>query len=657
MRRSRSCGGALALVAALLVGGISPAGAANPPTVTGSQSAPANSGVGQVTIDGTGFFASGGSVPQITITKAGRTLAFSGEALLSSTRVTGKVDLTGEQPGYWTIRVTNPDGKSGTYGDGVSTGLRVTGSTPVITNVIPGEGVAGSNDLDVELVGSNFARGALVRFADGSDSNTDIAVESATYISQTRYRVTIDIPAASEIPVLGVKIGKHDIRMTNEISGTCGGCFTVRKAPGPEQLKVTSVNPGAASNSASVALTIKGREFDAGKMEARLVKDGLTIDLAINGVTDETNPLSDDTVHATADLTGQAPGTYSLKVTNTGSQQTGTLANAFTIGALAPSIAKVTPGRVLAGVDSTMTITGSNFARGDKVLLGSGATVDNVTVKSRTEIEAVVRGSSAKADRYDVTVQHTDGQFATCAECLSILPANPGWLLSDDFVDGAERAFTLGAAGDTFLACDWDRDGVDEPVTFRAGRWKLYSSTTSTTPSVTLVYGVSTGDRPVCGDWNKDGRDTIGIYRKNGAKGEWWLRNTNSGGAADLRFAFGDATDIPVVGDWDGDGDDTIGVYRPGPGRWYLRNTNSAGLSNIRVVYGVSAGDRPVAGDWNGDRRDTPGIRRGDVLFLNNTFIDNRTAVRYEFGPSGGAPVAGKWKPGVSADRTGVVVT
>jgi hypothetical protein len=64
---------------------------------------------------------------------------------------------------------------------------------------------------------------------------------------------------------------------------------------------------------------------------------------------------------------------------------------------------------------------------------------------------------------------------------------------------------------------------------------------------IEFFYGIA-GDKPVAGDWNGDGIDTIGIVRGN----TWLLRNTNSTGFADLGFTYGTNTDVPIVGDWNG---------------------------------------------------------------------------------------------------------
>jgi len=62
-----------------------------------------------------------------------------------------------------------------------------------------------------------------------------------------------------------------------------------------------------------------------------------------------------------------------------------------------------------------------------------------------------------------------------------------------------------------------------------------------------------------------------------------------------------------VVGDWNNDGTDTFGVYRPGSTAFYMRNSNSSGAADISAVYGTG-GDAPIVGDWNGDGTTTIGV-------------------------------------------------
>jgi hypothetical protein len=55
--------------------------------------------------------------------------------------------------------------------------------------------------------------------------------------------------------------------------------------------------------------------------------------------------------------------------------------------------------------------------------------------------------------------------------------------------------------------------------------------------------------------------------------------------------------DIPVVGDWDGDGRATIGVYRSSDSTFYLRNTNQPGHAGLVITFGMK-GDYPISGKW-----------------------------------------------------------
>jgi protocatechuate 3,4-dioxygenase beta subunit len=118
------------------------------------------------------------------------------------------------------------------------------------------------------------------------------------------------------------------------------------------------------------------------------------------------------------------------------------------------------------------------------------------------------------------------------------------------------------------------------------------------------------GDRPVAGDWNGDGIDTVGIFRD----GRWWLDVDGDGrwSPGDMSAQFGDAGDLPVAGDFNGDGIDEIGVFRNG--RWILDTNGNHELDAHDAVFQLGgAGDAPVVGDWDGDGVDEPGLYRDAV--------------------------------------------
>lgn len=148
-------------------------------------------------------------------------------------------------------------------------------------------------------------------------------------------------------------------------------------------------------------------------------------------------------------------------------------------------------------------------------------------------------------------------------------------------------------------------------------------------------YGAAT-DKPLAGDWNGDGKDTIGVRRGN----EYFLRNTNSGGGHDHWVRYGRATDQAYVGDWDGNGTDTIGVRRGN--QYYLRNINSNGDPHTTFRYG-KASDETFVGDWNGDGRTTIAVRRGNTFHLRNTLAGGNAEITFNYGRKGDEVYVGDW--------------
>lgn len=224
-------------------------------------------------------------------------------------------------------------------------------------------------------------------------------------------------------------------------------------------------------------------------------------------------------------------------------------------------------------------------------------------------------------------------------------------------------AFTVpDPAGNIPVVGDWDGDGVDSLGHFRVSDLSLHLRN-PLDGAATRDYAywanefAATGDVPIVGDWDGDGKDAVGSYRPSTRT--FRLRNDTSGGQPDHTFVLGVAGDVPVIGDWNNDGRDGVGVFRPSTGFFYLRNALSAGAFDHSFKHSqASPNDVPVVGDWNGDGKDTVGVyrRTGHTfrLFQDNT-ATAAVHTAFAFGVDGDRPLVGDWKLTSTAPTTGQV--
>lgn len=165
--------------------------------------------------------------------------------------------------------------------------------------------------------------------------------------------------------------------------------------------------------------------------------------------------------------------------------------------------------------------------------------------------------------------------------------------------------------------------------------------------SVTSFYYGVPGDTPFMGDWDCDGIDTPGLYRRS--DGYVYLRNSNTQGIADVSYFFGNPGDIPIAGDFDGDGCDTVSIYRPSEGRVYVINrlgSGSAGVGRAELAYYFgNPGDKPFTGDFNGDGIDTVGLHRENtgLVYFRNSHTQGIADHQFLFGNPADRLVAGDW--------------
>jgi hypothetical protein len=191
---------------------------------------------------------------------------------------------------------------------------------------------------------------------------------------------------------------------------------------------------------------------------------------------------------------------------------------------------------------------------------------------------------------------------------------------------------------------------------YNGGNWFLRNTNSAGAADITVSFGGDPSDFPVVGDWNGDGVDSIGIYRSS--TGIFFLSNSNTTPNVDYSFVLGNPNDTPFAGRWTADM--TIsgaGVYRNSNGILYQRKTLTTGFSDFFAVFG-NPGDTGFAGDWNGDGLDSIGIYRPSVtkwFMTNNGGPNGITFSDIDFVWDIGAntlPVVGDWNA-VGSHRVG----
>ncbi len=253
---------------------------------------------------------------------------------------------------------------------------------PTVTSVTPNSGPA-TGGTQITITGSGFHAGAKVLVGQGSGAGegaipaTDVTTISATEITA--------VTGAGNTGTWGLYV----TTTAGTSTPTSGARFTYTLATRPT---VTSVTPNSGPATGGTEITITGSGFHAGAKV--LVGQG-------SGAGEGAIPATDVTTISATEIiavTGVGnTGTWGLYVTTTAGTSTPTSGARFTYTlATRPTVTSVTPNSGPATGGTQITITGSGFHAGAKVLVGQGSgagegaiPATDVTTISATEITAV----------------------------------------------------------------------------------------------------------------------------------------------------------------------------------------------------------------------------------------------------------------------------
>lgn len=179
------------------------------------------------------------------------------------------------------------------------------------------------------------------------------------------------------------------------------------------------------------------------------------------------------------------------------------------------------------------------------------------------------------------------------------------------------RIDNFGQTGDDpSVVDDYDGDGKADVAVYRAGAMSgdpstwFYRGSLNPANIAYVVWGVN-GDFPAPGDYDGDGKGDFVIQRNNGGgQAKFWMFQTTAGLA---QVVFGTPTDVIVPGDYDGDGKTDIATVRGVAGsiNWYVRPSSTGTVTAAPyATFGASATDFVTQGDYDGDGKTDVAIWR-----------------------------------------------
>lgn len=222
----------------------------------------------------------------------------------------------------------------------------------------------------------------------------------------------------------------------------------------------------------------------------------------------------------------------------------------------------------------------------------------NVSVCNETEVGQVASGSGSYPNADDFVIFRPGSGTATWS-----VKAGPS---GNSYVIGAYQIPHGGWSGDVPLVGDFNGDGKDDYVIYRpsTGAWSVKGGPSGSSYIVQeVLHGGWVGDIPLVGDIDGNGKDDFIIYRSSQGR---WITKWGPDGAGFISDVThgGWSGDVPLVGDIDGNGKDDFIIYRPASGEWITKAGPGGSTFISHIWHGGWSEDVPLVGDIDGSGSD-----------------------------------------------------
>jgi hypothetical protein len=200
------------------------------------------------------------------------------------------------------------------------------------------------------------------------------------------------------------------------------------------------------------------------------------------------------------------------------------------------------------------------------------------------------------------------------------------------------RIEQFGQTGDSALSVgDWDGDGKADPAVYRnsaVGSQSYFyyrGSLNNPTASVTYIPWGATGDKPMRGDFDGDGKTDAAVFRPSNLT--WYIRQSSNN---TLKTDYwGLATDKFVPADFDADSKTDLAVFRNGV--WYIKQSSNGQTAIYN--WGLST-DILVPADYDGDGKTDAAVYRNGIWYVRLSSTGNMSAQSFGVGTDMPAPAA-----------------